>query len=180
MSTYKLIVSGYGGEITIGSVETDLKVILSEHTDLANCINAANIDWRDIDNQFHFFGPFETFAILLTDENEKDIIQINSEDIFQNTKEFEFKVECDIADINSENNLLMAISLQKGVLFEGTFDAEEFNPEKLLFKTIDNIGIGVGGFKIDRILKTIFYDGEEIMNTGTLAEEKEFTCFINF
>ena len=116
----------------------------------------------------------------MTDENGKDFIQIDSENLSQDSKEFEFKVECDIVNINLENNLLMAISLQKGVLFEGTFDAEEFNPEKLSFKTIDNIGIGVGGFKIDRILKAIFYDGEEIMNTGTLAEEKEFTCFINF
>lgn len=74
----------------------------------------------------------------------------------------------------------MGISRQKGLVFEGMFEADCFESEKLVLKTIDNLGIGVAGYEIKRVLKSIIYNVEEVMNSGAYTEENGFLCCINF
>jgi hypothetical protein len=134
MRVYKLFVLGYGCEVVIGTVSNHLISYFSEHLDIANAVVSNNIDWRDIDDQFHFFGPADSFTVIIIDENEKEIFKADSENIFEKGNNFDFKAVCESPNINLDNNLLMGISLQKGLVFEGTFEADCFESEKLAAK----------------------------------------------
>jgi hypothetical protein len=179
MRKFKIVIVGFGGEVTIGSVDESQKKSLKEAGDQLTEVVVKKIDdWRSIDNQYHNWAPGETYTIQVFDESEQLVFSLNSEDIFKyDTEDFEL-IEYNELEIDNSLDLLMCVSFQKGVLYESRFEDEEFDIKKLKLKIDSEVGIETNYW--GDMIRSVIYNGEELDTIGTSADEKEFNAYINF
>ena len=180
---YEIRISGYGSELTIGSVTEEEKEILSnpdkELIDIVNEDLEEVSFWAEIDDQFHCFGVTEPFTINITDENGNELYNITDETKFDyDTDEFEL-VEGVCPTIDDTKDLLICYSGEKGEFFLGHVELDgEFDLTKLKI-VISDIEVG-DSFYFGEIMSNVLYDGEEIDNCGGDTTGKSFDVFKNF
>lgn len=179
MKQYKIIITGFGGEITIGTVDATTKELLKKaEKNLTDAVQTELSDWRNYDDLYHTLGPGEEYVIQIMDENEKIVFEIDSEKINQFDSDDFTLINYECVEIDNFQDLLMCVSFQKGVLFESIIEDEKFDIKKLQIKVDGEVGIK--SFIWGDMLRRISYDGIEIDNTGTYTEEKDFQVYTNF
>ena len=183
MRKYKVSISGYGCEATIGSVSEELKQILSNPDKELVEIVDEDLDeqggWYEIDDQFHRWGASGRYVIEVTDEEGETVLAIDSENLSEHdTEDFEL-VDYEYADIDDSKDLLMCVAFEKGSFFEGDiFTEEEFDVKKMKIR-IDS-EIGIEGYFYGDIVGAVLYDDEEIDNYGGSTDGKSFETYKNF
>lgn len=113
---YSIRISGYGSEITIGSVTEEEKVILSNPDKDLQEIVFEDLEggWSEIDDQFHCFGATSPFTITIEDEDGKELYEIDEENLYDyDTEEFSL-VENEYPEIDTTKDLLVCYSGEKG------------------------------------------------------------------
>jgi hypothetical protein len=179
MKQYKIIITGFGGEITIGTVDAATKELLKKaEENLPDAVQTELSDWRNYDDLYHTLGPGEEYVIQIMDENEKKVFEIESENINQFDSDDFTLINYECVEIDNTQDLLMCVSFQKGVLFESIIEDEKFDIKKLQIKVDGEVGINT--FTWGDMLSTISYDGIELDNTGTYTEEEDFQVYTNF
>lgn len=180
---YTINISGYGSEITIGSVTEEEKEILSNpEKDLQELVFEDLEEvcgWSEIDDQFHCFGATSPFTITIEDENGNELYNLNEENIYDyDTDEFSL-VENEYPEIDATQDLLICYSGEKGSFFLGYVELEgEFDITKL---TIVFSDVEVGDFfYFGDIISNVLYDGEELDNWGGDTSGKSFDVLKNF
>jgi hypothetical protein len=183
MKKYTILITGYGSEITIGSVTDEQKEILSnEEKDLIDIVNDDLEEfggYYEIDDQFHRWGAADVFTITIKDENGDTLYEINDNDKSEyDTDDFElFENKC--PEINEELDLLITVSTEKGVFFKGEIEIDDdFDITKLKI-TVDS-DIEVGEYYFGDIISGVYYNGEEIDNYGGDTNGKSFDVYKNF
>lgn len=180
---YTINISGYGSEITIGSVTEEEKAILSNpEKDLQELVFEDLEEvcgWSEIDDQFHCFGATSPFTITIEDENGNELYNLNEENIYDyDTDEFSL-VENEYPEIDATQDLLICYSGEKGSFFLGYVELEgEFDITKLKIVFSD---VEVGDFfYFGDIISNVLYDGEELDNWGGDTSGKSFDVLKNF
>ena len=180
---YTINISGYGSEITIGSVTEEEKEILSNpEKDLQELVFEDLEEvcgWSEIDDQFHCFGATSPFTITIEDENGNELYKLDEENIYDyDTDEFSL-VENEYPEIDATQDLLICYSGEKGSFFLGYVELEgEFDITKLKIVFSD---VEVGDFfYFGDIISNVLYDGEELDNWGGDTSGKSFDVLKNF
>ena len=177
---YKIEISGYGAEVTIGTLEKyQCELIKNNDSELIDIVNE-NFDWRDMDNLYHNFGACSDYLITVKDEHEKVLYEIYSENLseFDNeSNKFEL-VERNLFEAINKDPAIMCISFQKGIIYETEVIAQEFNIEKLKI-TIDE-EVGINSYLWGDIIRAVKYNEEELCSTGQYTDEKSFEAYVNF
>lgn len=180
---YSINISGYGSEITIGSVTEEEKAILSNtEKDLQELVFEDLEEvcgWSEIDDQFHCFGATTPFTITIEDENGNELYNLDEENIYDyDTDEFSL-VENEYPEIDATKDLLICYSGEKGSFFLGYVELEgEFDITKLKIVFSD---VEVGDFfYFGDIISNVLYDGEELDNWGGDTSGKSFDVLKNF
>ena len=180
---YEIRISGYGSELTIGSVTEKEKELLSnpdkELIDIVFEDLEESYGWNEIDDQFHCFGATEPFTISISDENGNELYNITDETKFDyDTDEFEL-IEGVYPEIDHTKDLLICYSGEKGSFFLGYVESEdEFDLTKLKI-VISDVEVG-DSFYFGEIISNVLYDGEELDNWGGDTDGKSFEVFKNF
>lgn len=82
---YTISVYGYGSEVTIGSVNDEAKIILSNPEKELIDIVLEDLDdfggWYEIDDQYHRWSADENFTLLVQDELGNTIYEIESDNL---------------------------------------------------------------------------------------------------
>lgn len=180
---YTINISGYGSEITIGSVTEEEKAILSNPEKDLHELVFEDLEevcgWSEIDDQFHCFGATSPFTITIEDENGNELYNLNEENIYDyDTDEFSL-VENEYPEIDTTQDLLICYSGEKGSFFLGYVELEgEFDITKLKIVFSD---VEVGDFfYFGDIISNVLYDGEELDNWGGDTSGKSFDVLKNF
>lgn len=179
---YKITINGYGSEITIGSVNSEIKEMLSNKEKELNDIIWEDLEevqsWSETDDQFHCFGATNPFTLTVEDENDEVVFEVNDDDIYDyNSDDLEF-VELISPDIDDSQDLLVCWTGEKGCMFYYELELEgEFDHKKLKIVKSD---IDFGDFYFGEIVSEILYDGEILYNEGGDTNNKSFEAYINF
>jgi hypothetical protein len=183
MKKYKVLINGYGSELTIGSVTEEQKEILSnEDKDIYEIVNEDLDDfggWNEIDDQFHCFGATSPFTIIITDEDDNELYNIPEENAYDyDTDDFSL-IENEYPEIDDTKDLLICYTSEKGSLFLGYIETEDdFDITKLKIVSSD---IEIGDFLyFGDIISNVLYDGEEVDNWGGDTDGKSFDVYKNF
>ena len=167
-------ISGIGAEVTQGALPAQvMESIYEEIGDLtigsleeyfSDAIEDENkLNWFEIDDNFHAFGPFlDTSTLTITDNNGKIIYQSGCSDLNQEHSETEeLDVHASIATyMIGEVVGLTCTEIHKGEYAEGTINTDVFDPEKL------KVHVAVLG-SMYHIIESISYDDVEISNTSS-------------
>jgi len=181
MNKYTISISGYGGELTIGTVNEKEKEIiqkgLDSDLDLHEILQHDTIgsDWYDFDDVFHRWSASGNFRITIY-ENENEILELTAEDLYD---KFSNIIEYSCTDIDNSKDLILCISHEKGHFFEGEFEAEKFDISKLKIEMEEEIGVDDCYYYGDMI-NSIYYDDEEIQDMGGSTDGKSFEIYKNF
>ena len=180
---YSIRISGYGSEITIGSVTEEEKAILSNpEKDLQELVFEDLEEvcgWSEIDDQFHCFGATSPFTITIEDEDGNELYEIDEENLYDyDTDEFSL-VENEYPEIDVTKDLLICYSGEKGTFFLGHVELDgEFDITKLKI-VISDVEVGEF-FYFGDIISNVLYDGEELDNWGGDTDGKSFDVLKNF
>lgn len=180
---YSIRISGYGSEITIGSVTEEEKAILSNPEKDLHELVFEDLEevcgWSEIDDQFHCFGATSPFTITIEDENGNELYEIDEENIYDyDTDDFSL-VENEYPEIDATKDLLICYSGEKGSFFLGYVELEgEFDITKLKI-VISDVEVGEF-FYFGDIISNVLYDGEELDNWGGDTDGKSFDVVKNF
>jgi len=184
MKKYYITISGYGAQVTIGSVTEEQKLLLSEDEDrIPTDVVLEDLEkekpWYEFNDEYHNWGANDYFKISITDEDKNIVFEMNSDEIYDfDTEDYEM-VDWEFIKIDRSKDLLMCVASEKGLLFEGEFSTnEDFSVEKLKLKIHGEII--VGDFQCADILSEIEYEGEEIDNLGAGTDGKGFYACTNF
>lgn len=194
IKTYEIIVSGYGGEIVIGSVSKDQYEFWKDREDFEeHCTdwnNEANISdelrlvrdgsWHELDDLAHECGA-EFTSMNYIQVYEKD----SQELVFECALDYEelekhgidsegFAVEEFYVQWDSEANYaFLGQSVEKGTFFTGEVEVlGKFDPARLSFSYID-----IEGWQL---LNGVSYESEIIDDTGgysTTGKSLDFKIF---
>jgi hypothetical protein len=184
MKKYYITISGYGAEVTIGSVTEDQKLLLSEdddrsHTEIVLEDLEKDKPWNEFNNEYHMWGANDYYKISISDEDKNIILEINSDEVYDFDTENYKMVDWEFIKVDRSKDLLMCVASEKGLFFEGEFSTkEDFCIEKLKLK-IDG-EIIIGEYECADILSKIEYEGEEIINLGGSTDGKVFDVCTNF
>jgi hypothetical protein len=180
MENYKLEISGYGAEVTIGSLEESQKTLIKKHEGSLLEIVHENFDWRDLDDVYHNLQACSEYLISIKDEVGNTMYEIYSEDLSAyDNEENEFElVERRCFEIKKDKPMLMCISFLKGLIFEAEIITDEFDIQKL--KIVMDDEVGFSSYYWGEMIRAIYYDGEELYETGNYTEEKSFEAHVNF
>ena len=183
MKTFRIVIDGTGGELTIGNVSAEEKEILSnpdkELIELVNEDLEEVCGWSEIDDQLHCFGVTEPFEITIYDENGDVVYELDDDSKSKyDTDDFElFEYECPEIDENAD--VLVCFSTEKGRFFDGVIEVEdEFDITKLKIKIYTDIE--VSEFYYGDIMEGVYYNDEEIGNDGGDTVGKSFDVYKNF
>ncbi len=180
MGKYTISISGYGCELTIGSVSEEEKEILSNADKELIEIVTEDFDYgpEEIDDQFHCFGCTEPYTVTVEDEGGCELYQITDEDPGRyDTDDFEL-FETVFPKIDESKDLLACWHGEKGEFFRGYVEAEEFDIQKLKIE-MSEVEIG-DDFYFGYIISKVSYDGEEIDNWGGDTTGKSFDAWKSF
>lgn len=185
MRRYKISIYGYGCEITIGSINEEIKTILSntdkDLTEIASDDLHEHGGWHSIDDQFHRWGASGTYTIEIYDEEGNSILSMDSESIhnYDDDEEGFSIVHYEKCELDESKDLLMCVAYEKGSFFEGEFETEEeFDIKKLRIRIDEEIGIP--GFYYGDMVGGVFYDYEEVDNYGGTTDGKSFEVYTSF
>ncbi len=188
MKNFKIRVTGYGSEVTIGHLDEDIIDTIKEKyydgDNLESIIDDENVidtHWSQIDDVFHNFNANEDFQLEIIDTSTNEVIHsISSEDIRFGDYDNMMKGD-DFEDMYSplinDDLVLCCVTGEKGTLFEGEVEDEFFDLEKLKINFIFDIQIRdyYHGNMVDKIL----YNGEEVLNDGGDTDGKSFNVYMN-
>jgi hypothetical protein len=176
---YKISISGYGAEITIGSLdERQTKIIKESYIDksLSEIISDEDLEksWYDLDDKYHNYGVGDVFTITIEDEKSEVIYSFNEDILNNDTEIFEYNDKF----IDTKDPVIMCISGEKGVFFESSLELDEFFDLAKLKINIDE-EVGINNFCYGMMISKIFYDGEELDNWGGSTDGKYFDVYTN-
>lgn len=181
---YSVRISGYGSELTIGTVNEEEKAILSNtEKDIYEIVNEdleeVSGSWSEIDDQFHGFGATTPFTVTIEDEQGNELYEIDDESKDKHdTDDFQL-FETESPEIDATKDLLICYTSEKGSFFLGYVELEgEFDLTKLKI-VISDIEVG-DVFYFGEIISSVLYDGEELDNWGGDTDGKSFDIFKNF
>ena len=175
---YTIQIWGYGAEVTIGEVDKEQMELLLEDNgeELTDKVFSLDPPHYEIDDQLHTWGcGIDDATIVVKDEEGVEVF--NSENGLGMDDDIEL-YEFTYKEINQQKSLLMTISSEKGTFFEGEFECDEFNPNKL--KLIIQEEVGINDYYVGDIISGVSYDGEELDNWGGDTSGKSFDVVINF
>lgn len=181
MNKYTISISGYGAELTIGTVNEKEKETIQNGLDsdleLYEILQFDEIgrDWYDFDDIFHRWSASGNFKITIY-ENENEILELTSEDLYENFSDI---IEYTCTDIDNSKDIVLCVSHEKGNFYEGEFQSEKFDISKLKIEMEEEIGVDDCYYYGDMI-QSIYYDGEEIQNVGGSTHGKSFEIYKNF
>lgn len=180
MKKYKLEISGYGAEVTIGSLDESQLTLIKKHEGGLVEFVIENFDWRDMDDVYHNFGACSDYLISVKDESGKVINEIYSEDLnAYDNEENQFElVERRCFEIKNDYPLLMCISFLKGLIFETEIITDKFDIQKL--KIVMDDEVGFSSYFWGEMIRALYYNGQELNETGTYTNEKSFEAHVNF
>jgi hypothetical protein len=178
LKTFKVSIQGFGAEVTIGTLDNnEIQKISTSDKSLDVCVLEDFDDWRDKDDLYHCFGACSDYVIEITDENDELVCQLYSENLSEfDDEEFELK-KCISLNIDIKEPLLICISFHKGTVFQSKFEAEEFDIKKLRLEIDDEVGIGT--YYWGEMLRSIYYNEEEIYETDRYTDEISFEAYSN-
>ena len=182
MKKYKVLIYGYGAEVTIGSINEEQKEILNNPDKELWEIAANDLEdwggWHEVDDQYHRWGAAETFTVHIEDENGDTLYELDSDNLHEfDTEEFEL-VDYECIEVDESKDLLMCASFEKGGFFEGDIETEEFDITKLKIKIEGEVGIEE--YYFGDIVAGVYYDDEEVDNYGGSTNGKSFDVTKNF
>ncbi|MEY4573270.1 MAG: hypothetical protein RLZ10_2554 [Bacteroidota bacterium] len=180
MKKYTLEISGYGAEVTIGSLDDSQVALIKKHDgDLSEFV-IENFDWRDMDEFYHNFGACSAFLIIVKSEDGSIIYEIDSEDLnAYDNEENEFElIERRCFETKNDKPMLMCISFLKGLIFQTEIITDKFDIQKLKIVMDDEIGFST--YYWGEMINTLYYNGQELYETGTNTDEKSFEAHVNF
>jgi len=178
LKIFKISIQGFGAEVTIGTLDNnEIEKISTTDKSLDACVLEDFDDWREKDDQYHNFGACSDYVIEITDENDELVCQLYSENLNEyDDEEFELK-KYNSLNIDTKEPLLICISFHKGTVFQGEFEAEEFDIKKLRLEIDDEVGIGT--YYWGEMLRNIYYNDEEIYETDRYTDEASFEAYSN-
>lgn len=181
MKKYNIIISGYGGEVTIGKLTDEqvevIKKAKENDKSLEDLIWDDELDtsWHEIDDLYHNFNVGDVFHLLVEDdETKEEIVSLNEDILYSDTEILEYQDKY----VDTLDPVLMCVSGEKGVFFEATLELEEeFDINKL--KIMVDEEVGVSGYHFGNMLSRVSYDGEELDNWGGSTDGKYFEVYTN-
>lgn len=180
MGKYTISISGYGCELTIGSVNDEEKEILSNTEKELIDIVTEDLDYgpEEIDDQFHCTGCTDVYTITIEDEEGNELYQITEDDPSEyDTDDVEI-FETVFPKIDESKDILACWHGEKGEFFRGYVEVEDFDILKLKIE-VSEVEIG-DDFYFGEIISKVSYDGEEIDNFGGDTTGKSFNVWKNF
>lgn len=176
MKKYKITIWGYGGELTIGSVDADLKEAIKKNKKkFSTWVSEKLEDWYEYDDQLHQFGAMDTYEVTIEDDKGKNIHQFSEKDFRYGST----MVERNYAQIDQTKDLICCLSEEKGTFFEGDLELEEdFDLSKFKIKVLSNIH--VGRYNMGSIITDVLYDGVSLDNYGGETDCKVFSAYKSF
>lgn len=173
---YKLKITGYGAEVTIGNLNNEqIKKIKNLKAPLSEGIHQV-FDWQEIGDVYHNYGACSDYLITITDINDNVIYEIDSETITNATDEV-FQIENNFIENDINRNQLICISFQKGIIFETEIETTEFDIKK--FKIVIDDEIAIGNYYWGSMIRGIYYDDQEYENINKFTDEKSFEAYVN-
>lgn len=181
MNKYRISISGYGSELTIGSVnEKEIKVIeegLESGKELNEILQFDVIgrDWYDFDDIFHCYSASSNFKITIY-ENENEILELSADDLYDN---FINVIDYTYTDIDNSKDIILCVSHEKGHFYDAEFESDKFDISKLKIKMEEEIGVD-DCYHYGDMIRSIYYDGEELNDMGGSTDGKSFEIYKNF
>lgn len=188
MSKYKISISGYGSEFTIGHVTPEIKEKINELYDEDDTVTSLFVNndyfgysWSEFDDFFHNFNANEDFNLTITKDNEI-IYDISSDDL-KTKDEYEgiitHKEFTDIYDITKINSDLAVycVTGEKGELFYNQLETDDFDIKKLNIIMLYDVGNEV--YNHGEMVYKIFYDDELLYNEGGDTDGKYFDVYMD-
>ncbi len=187
MKRFKIRISGYGSEITIGHVTDEIKELMTEHhydgESLESIIDnegIINTHWSEIDDVFHNTNVNDDFILEVIDVSEDKVIYEISSD---NLKHGDYNVleYNDFEEIYSpliNNDLsVCCVTGEKGVFFDGNVEVESFDLNNLKIKII--MDVQTDNYYHGNMVQDVLYDGDVVYNKGGDTDGKSFSVYIN-
>lgn len=181
MNKYNIRVSGYGSELTIGTItESEKEIINSSLNDGLEMneilqFDVIGKDWFEFDDVFHRFSVSDNFRLVVS-ENDDDILEFTSYELMDKyVNIFEYTT----FENDESVDLVICDSQEKGLFAEYEFEANKFEISKLKIFMIEDVGIG-DTYNYGDMVQKILYDGEELEDSGASTNGKSFEIFKNF
>lgn len=149
MKTYSIYISGYGAEVTQGSISPEniekIYQVLESNSSTENTYDIASavveldfaedgFQWFDIDDNFHASGAYLSDSTLYVENENGDVIYSIPCHEIENLKSHETYDA--MAPEDTGFGILTCYSIEKGCFGSGTITVEEFDP-KLISLQID-------------------------------------------
>jgi hypothetical protein len=184
MPKYTISISGYGCELTIGTVTNVEKNTINkllENTedsyleDIIQDHESIRKDWHELDDIYHNFGASDNFTLMVY-KDDNLIHELESDKLFE---DYYDNIDFNYIDIDESKDIIISVNHEKGLFFEGSLETnDEFDLSKLTVEIDDEIG--VGEYYYGSIISKIKYNGEEIENHGGSTSGKSFESYKNF
>jgi len=188
MKKFKIRISGYGSEITIGHVSDDVKELIKERNydgdSLESIIDDDNVidgHWSQIDDIFHNTNANEDFNLEVIDVTEEELVyEISSDELKcgENYKILDYEdFEESYSPLINNELVVCCVSNERGVFFEGSVEVESFDLGKL--KIMMMMDIQTDEYYHGNMVYKVLYDNKSIYNKGGDTEGKSFSVYIN-
>lgn len=181
MNKYRITISGYGSELTIGTINKSEKSIIEEGIDSGSELyeiiehDLIGRDWYDFDDIFHCYSASGNFKMTIS-ENENEILELSADDLYD---KFSNLIHHKVTEIDNSKDIILCVSHEKGHFYEGNFYSEKFDISKLRIDMEEEIGVD-DCYHYGDMIRTISYDGEEIEDMGGSTDIKSFEIYKNF
>jgi hypothetical protein len=187
MKRFKIRISGYGSEITIGHVTDEVKELIRErHYDgeslesVIDDVEIINTHWSEIDDVFHNTNVNDDFNLEVIDVKENEVIyDISSDDLkfgdYDILQHEDFE-ETHTHLINDEL-VVCCVTGEKGTFFDGNVELESFDLNKLKIKVM--MDIQIDNYYHGNMVYDVIYDGEVVYNKGGDTQGKSFNVYMN-
>lgn len=175
---YTVQIWGYGSEVTIGRVDKEQMELLLEDNgeELTDKVFSLDTPHHEIDDQLHCWGcGIDDATVIVKDEDGLEVLNTESGVGMHDDLELYNFI---YTEVGHNLPLLMTISGEKGTFFEGEFECDEFDVDKL--KLIIQEEVGINDYYVGDIISGVSYDGEELDNWGGDTSGKSFDVVINF
>ncbi len=186
MKKFKIIITGYGSEVTIGHLDEEIiNFIKEKHYDgdsLESIIDDEDVidtHWSQIDDVFHNFNANEDFQMEIIDITTNEVIySITSEELRSNDDMLEYDDFEELFTPSIDEDLVVCcVTGEKGILFEGEFEDEFFDLNKLKVNII--MDVQIRDYYHGNMVNKILYNDELINNDGGSTDGKSFNVYLN-
>lgn len=188
MKRFKIRISGYGSEITIGHVTDEVKELIIEHhydgESLESIIDNESIietHWSQIDDVFHNTNVNDNFILEVIDVSEDKVIyEISSDDLKReeyDVLEYDDFEEIFCPLINSDLSVC-CVTVEKGEFFDGNVEVESFDLNKLKIKIM--MDIQTDNYYHGNMVYDVLYDGDVVHNKGGDTDGKSFSVYMDY